>query len=159
MDVRPGCPELSSSGAVRRCHKWEVGNLNNKEKIVNIASRFVTLSELTVELAASRSAVRRWLEDGDVTAYAFGSGRNAELRYEREDVDEWIARSGGGGEDQDEDEIEDDGVLEADEADEADDEDEDGADTDDADDTDDTDDTDDASEFDLDLDSDEGDDE
>lgn len=53
--------------------------------------RFVTLAEVAVDLGASRSAVRGWLEEAQIRAFCFGSGRNAKITFLREDVEGWVS--------------------------------------------------------------------
>jgi hypothetical protein len=51
----------------------------------------VSLAELERELAASRTAIRRWLREAGIPALVMGNGRNASIRYRAGDVEKWIA--------------------------------------------------------------------
>jgi hypothetical protein len=69
-------------------------NIENEIDNEDSVSTYVSLAGIAEELGASRSAVRSWLASGGVEAYTFGCGRNAAIRYERDQVEAWIESCG-----------------------------------------------------------------
>jgi excisionase family DNA binding protein len=84
--------------------------LHREEKIVEktaSSTRFVSLTDLAEELGATSSTVRRWLTEGGVSSYQLG-GAGGVVRYRRDEVEEWLTRSGDSDSDSESDEFEDD---------------------------------------------------
>lgn len=55
------------------------------------SGRLLTLDELAEWLGVSPATVRDWRVDGKgPPAVKLGEGRNAAVRYRREDVEEWL---------------------------------------------------------------------
>lgn len=55
------------------------------------SSRFASLKTLAAEFDADRSTVRRWLSEAGVRPIALSDGCRGAIRYDRSDVEQWLA--------------------------------------------------------------------
>ena len=61
----------------------------NREKSKR-APLVVSIKTLAEQLDATRSSVRRWLDEADIHPVSIGRGRKGAIRYRWRDVQEWL---------------------------------------------------------------------